>query len=276
MGKNSKLSVLVILLFLINNLNITAQEKVSSSGNEIQNEKEHLEFSHPLVTESISPDTKIRFTFLDTKADSNMLSKTYGLELEYAPLPVFSIHLGIPYTVLNPSQNHTVSNLDEIELALKFANFVFSYHNILLGYGISFGLPTGNQDKGIGSNHILDINPFLNGGIKWKRWEWTAYFTFDMPCNQNENENIQTTLESRLTALYNISPRWQALLEAGSTSPISHFYKGDSNYDLTEGVKFMPDPDKPWILAIGVRHPVLNNNEFKLQGIFSVFYHFKD
>ena len=178
--------------------------------------------------------------------------------------------------MLNPSQNLTVRNLDEIELALKFANFAFSNHNILLGYGISFGLPTGNQDKGIGSNHILNINPFFNGGIKWNRWEWTTYFTFDMPCNQNENENIQTTLETRLTALYNISPKWQALLEAGSTSPISRFYKGDSNYDLTEGVKFMPDPEKPWILAIGVRHPVLNNNEFKLQGIFSVFYHFKD
>ena len=276
MGNNGKLSFLVILLFLISSLNIIAQEKGSSSVNETQYEKEHLEFSHPLITESISPDTKIRFTLLDTKADSNRLSQTYGLELEYSPFPIFSIHLGIPYTVLHQSQNNTVKNLDEIELALKFANFAFSNHNVLLGYGISFGLPTGNQDKGIGSNHILDISPFFNGGIKWKRWEWTAYFTFDIPCNQNENENIQSTLESRLTALYNISPKWQALLEAGSTSPISRFYKGDSNYDLTEGVKFMPVSDKPWILAIGVRHPVLNNNEFKLQGIFSVFYHFKD
>ena len=276
MEKKSKLSFFITLLFLISTLNIIGQEAGSGSGNEIQNEKEHLEFSHPLITESISPDTKIRLTFLDTKADSNLLSQTYGLELEYSPLPVFSVHLDIPYTILHPSQSQTIRNLDEIELALKFANFAFSNHNILLGYGINFGLPTGNQDKGIGSNHILYINPFFNGGIKWKRWEWTAYFTFEMPCNQNENENIQTTMESRMTALYYISPRWQALLEAGSTSPISHFYKGDCNYDLTEGVKFMPDPDKPWILAIGVRHPVLNNNELKFQGIFSVFCHFKD
>jgi hypothetical protein len=129
--------------------------------------------------------------------------------------------------VLNPPGNNTTSNLDEIELSLKFANFAFESHNILLGYGISFGFPTGNQDKGIGSNHIWDINPFLNGGIKWNKWEWTVYFIFDIPSNQHTYENLQTGLESRVTALYHINSKWGALLEAGNARQISHFYKGN-------------------------------------------------
>ena len=273
---NSKLILWVILLFSMNWLDIIAQEDVSSNGKENYNGQEHLEFSHPLITESISPDTKIRLTFLDTKSNDNILSQTYDLELEYAPVPSFSIHLDVPYVVLHPSGNNIISNLDEIELALKFANFAFASHNVLLGYGIIFGLPTGDQAKGIGNNHILDINPFFNGGIKWERWEWTAFFIFGIPSNQRTNENIQTGLESRLTALYNINTRWGALLEAGNATQISRFYKGDNSYDLTEGIIFRPDPDKPWIIGIGARNPIFKNDEIKLQGMVSVFYHFKD
>jgi hypothetical protein len=169
-----------------------------------------------------------------------------------------------------------MSNLDEIELTLKFANFAFESHNIIVGYGISFGLPTGDQTKGIGSNHIWNINPFLNGGIIWKKWEWTAYFIFNIPSNQNTNENIEAGLESRLTALYHLGRKWEALLEAGNAKQISHFYKAGNSYDLTEGLKFKPNPDKPWIIALGIRHPIIQNTEIKLQGIISLFYHFKD
>jgi hypothetical protein len=266
----------MILLFSISWFDVLAQESVISKDIDDYKRQEHLEFSHPLITESISPDTKIRSTFLDTKAKDNMFSQTYVLEVEYALVPGFSIHLDVPYTVVNTTGNHSISSLDEIELTFKFANFAFESHNVLLGYGISFGLPTGNQTKGIGNDHIWNINPFFNGGIIWKRWEWTAYFIFSIPSNQSINENIQSALESRLTALYHISSRWEVLLEAGNVSQISHFYQNGNNYDLTEGIKFRPNPDKPWIMAIGARHPVFRNDEIKLQGIISVFYHFKD
>ena len=276
MKKVNLFFVLAFLIFFTNRFRASAQNTEISNNNNKQNNQETLEFSHPLITESISPDTKIRFTFLDTKADSSMLSQTYDLELEYAPVPSFSLHLDIPYAVLNPSGEKAVSSLDNVELDLKFANFAFASHNVLLGYGISFGFPTGSQVKGIGSDHIWDINPFFNGGIRWKDWEWTAFFTFGIPSNQHNNENIQTGLESRLTALYHIGNKWQALLEAGNAIQISRFYKGEGNYDLTEGIKFKPDPDKPWIVALGAREPLGKNDELKLQGILSVFYHFKD
>jgi hypothetical protein len=276
MDINSKFFVWVIVLISISQLNTRAQENVSKNGKENNNGLKHFEFSHPLVTESVSPDTKMRLTFLDTESKDNMLSQTYDLELEYAPVPSFSIHLDVPYTVLNPPGKKIISSLDDIELALKFANFAFESHNLLLGYGISFGIPTGNQANGIGKNHIWNINPFFNGGIKWKKWEWTAFFIFGIPSNQRTDENIQSGLESRLTALYHFNMRWGALLEAGNATQISRFYKGDNSYDLTGGLIFRPYPDKPWIIGVGARNPVFKNDEIKLQGIISVFYHFRD
>jgi len=249
--------------------NSFAQQKVKKG-------EDHLEFSHPIFTESISPDTKIRFNYVKTKVEDSLSSHSFDLEMEYAPVPAFSIHLDVPYTVLRPKNSSSLSHLEDVELALKFANFAFAKHKVLLGYGISFGFPTGSDMKGIGSDHIFSIDPFLNGGIIWRKWEGTAYFTFDIPTHQLPEENLQTGLETRLTALYHLNPYWQLLVEAGNSKEIGHQMATEKNYDIAEAVKFRPDPGKPWILAFGVRQPLGDNTEFKFQGMFSLFYHFED
>jgi hypothetical protein len=265
-----------ILLYFLSWLNLSAQDAEGSRGGAELNRREHLEFTHPLITESITPDSKIRLTFLDTKSSENLLSRTYDLELEYAPVNFFSIHLDVPYVVLDPPGSHNITNLDETELDFKFANYALSAHGIILGYGLSFGLPTGNQSRGIGSDHIFNFYPFLNGGIIWKKWEWTAFFIFSIPSNQREGENIQSGLETRLTSIYHITARWAALVEAGDATRLSHFSSGGNSYDITGGIIFRPHPEKPWIIGAGVRSPVFENNEIKFQAIFSVFYHFSD
>jgi hypothetical protein len=248
----------------------------SSAQKKEKEDEDHLEFSHPIFTESISPDTKIRFNYINTKAEDSLSSHGFDLEMEYSPVPAFSLHLDIPYTVLKPKSASTLSHLEDIELALKFANFAFAKHKVLLGYGVSLGFPTGNDLKGIGSGHIFSIDPFLNGGVMWRRWEWTAYFTFDIPTNQRQGEDLQTGLESRLTALYHVDRRWELLVEAGNSTEIGHTTARQKNYDIAEGIKLRPNPEKPWFLALGVRQPLGDNTEFKFQGMFSLFYHFED
>ncbi|MEO9146183.1 MAG: hypothetical protein ABI237_11570 [Ginsengibacter sp.] len=239
-------------------------------------EKDQLEFSHPLITESISPDTKIRFTYLNTKIQSGITSQSYILELEYAPVPAFSLHLDVPYGTLQSHGASSFSNLDNIELTLKFANFAFANRNVLLGYGIGFGLPTGSDSKGIGSNHIIEVEPFLNGGYMWRKWEWTTYFTFSVPTNQNKGENMQTSLESRITALYHLNNYWQPLVEFGNERDISSPSGWNKNYDLLEGVKYLPFGHKPWILGTAVREGLGKNTDVHFQWLLTLFYHFKD
>lgn len=248
----------------------TQHVKISST-----NKKEQLEFSHPLITESISPDNKIRFTYFNTKVNDSLSSQTCDLELEYAPVPFFSLHLDVPYQVLKPGTS-TESNLDNIEFTLKFANFALAEHSILFGYGIGLGFPTGNDIKGIGSNHILNVEPFLNGGYKWRRWEWIAYFTLNVPTHQRMDEMMQSGLDSRITALYHLNSYFQLLGEFGNERYVSHQSGWNKNYELLEGIKYLPFGHKPWILALGVNEPIAQNEVLKFQWLFSLFYHFRD
>lgn len=80
-----------------------------------------LHFAHPLITESVSPDTKIRldYRFLDLEGGRR---NTVAFEGEYAFHRAFSTEVGIPYTSLDREEMTDGSSLGNTEIALKFAN----------------------------------------------------------------------------------------------------------------------------------------------------------
>lgn len=106
-------------------------------SHEVSHEGHHegLHFTHPLVTESISPDTKLRldhrfFEFPDGERENSGV-----LEAEYAFSRSFSIEAGMPYS-------YSVTEPGNLEILLKFANYAFEEAGLLLGYGVEFGFPT--------------------------------------------------------------------------------------------------------------------------------------
>src|ERR1051325_4061097 len=88
-------------------------------------EEEELHFSHPLIVESPSPDTKIRFDYFYRRFRDGLRASehTPRVEFEYAFRPTFSIEANVPYTFRNVEGEPRVSHSDSIEVALKFANF---------------------------------------------------------------------------------------------------------------------------------------------------------
>ncbi len=94
-----------------------------------------LHFSHPMIAESVSPDTKIRvdhqfFDFPDGEEENSGV-----LEAEYAFHRSFSIEMGLPYT-------YTQTAFGNLDVAFKFANYAFEEAGLLLGYGVEMGFPT--------------------------------------------------------------------------------------------------------------------------------------
>lgn len=94
-----------------------------------------LHFSHPLVTESVSPDTKIRadhrwFDFPDGAREHSGL-----LEGEYAFHRTVSLEVGLPFS-------YSEAAIGNLEATLKFASFAFEEAGILLGYGLQVAFPT--------------------------------------------------------------------------------------------------------------------------------------
>ena len=241
------------------------------------NHGSNLHFSHPLVAESPSPDTKLRFDYYfanepgeegETGADRH----TLRLEGEYAFMPSFSVEIDVPYTFLEPDEGQSTDRLDNIEVGLKYANFAFSEYELLLGGGIEFGLPTGNEEKNIGSDNVLEVEPFLDFGYKRDRLEIVGFTSFGFP--QNGEDEADLELGWNLSVLYQMTPRLQVLLESDG----EHVYGGEEDgvdiVNVTPGIKVQPLDDPNLQIGVGVSLPLTDEKAFHVRLILSVFYHF--
>lgn len=115
-----------------------------------------LHFTHPLIAESISPDTKLRidhqmFDFTDGEHENSG-----ALEGEYAFSRSFSIEAGIPYS-------YTATEFGNFEVLFKFANYAFERAGVLLGYGLEVVAPTNGTPDGEVSEHEHGAESSLPG-----------------------------------------------------------------------------------------------------------------
>jgi len=231
-----------------------------------------LHFSHPLNEESISPDSHGRFDYLFSSLSNKASESTLNFEFEYALSPAFSVSASLPYQIMNPNNMSSFSHTDNLEISLKFANYTFADHHVLLGYGSSFDLPTGSTNRGIGSSSMLGINPYFDMGYMYHKWEWTAYATFGIPthirkslCNCSNEFNLQ------FATVYHALPSLQGIFEAQRISELNGPNMGQSGYYLTEGIKYLIQ-HSPIMVGLGIREPLSHYQDFKSQELVSIFY----
>lgn len=231
-----------------------------------------LHFSHPLVTESVSPDTKVRFNVGRAWA-SDANETGVELEAEYAFHRSFSVELGAPYAVVDPEAGASASALSNVEVALKFANFAFEDRGLLLGYGVEFGLPTGDAGSGIGSDHLWEAAPFLNIGYKRSRIELVGFSVFGIPFNQEADEEVETEFAYDLSGLIHLAPQLQAMMELNGKTVLSGAAAGENVTRLSPSLKFAPRREVPLFIGVGVTMP-LTDEELDVAARVSLFYHF--
>jgi len=231
-----------------------------------------LHFSHPILGESPSPDTKLRLGGIRGSGDEGDAT-TLFLEAEYAFDPAFSIGLDVPYTFLDPDGGPSEDALDNVGVVFKFANFAFADRGLLLGYGIEFGLPTGDEDAGIGSDHLFELAPFLDFGYMAGNLETVGFATFGIPTHQRGSEESETELESSLSFLYHVNESVAPLLEFDSQGVLS----GDEDdlwiVNVSPGVKLAPFADKSVKLGLSVGWPLTDDEEFETRVAASLFCH---
>jgi hypothetical protein len=248
-----------------------------------------LHFSHPLITESPSPDTKIRLDYFFLNVDgevedeelgeegegpSKFKESTVNLELEYAFTRNISIEADIPYTFINPDEGKDVNHFNNIEIGVKLATFFLEEYGILLGGGLEFGLPTGDDDKGIGSDNIWEIEPFLSFGWKYKILEVVSFLHIGFPVNQKGDQNEGDELGYNLSTLVHATEWLEVLLEFDGVTVLNGEEEGESVLNIDPGVKFKPFKSQDLQVGFGAGFPVTNDEEFEYRLIASVFYHF--
>lgn len=247
-----------------------------------------LHFSHPLITESPSPDTKIRldYFFLDVDGEfedeeldeegegpSRFKESTIRLELEYAFTRNISIEADIPYTFLNVEDGNNVNNFNNIELGVKLASFILEEYGILLGGGLELGLPTGNDRKGIGSDNIIEIEPFADFGYKLSSFELIGFLSLGFPVNQKRDQNEGDELGYNLSMLYHLGNVVQVLLEFDGETVLNGEEDGESVLNIDPGIKVAPFNNKDLEFGFGAGFPITNDEEFQYRLIGSLFYH---
>ncbi len=233
-----------------------------------------LHFSHPLIAESPSPDTKVRFNFAHERLDGDGgRSNAIDLEAEYAFAPGFSVEVGLPYVFLDPRLGPTASNVGDVEIAFKVATFALEEHGVLLGGGVAFGIPTGSEDKHIGGEHF-EIEPFVHGGLQRGRFETVAFVHVGIPTGKEADEPLETELAYNLSVLYHLAPGVELLLEHDGATALSGG-AGEVVAHLTPGLKLRPLRAAPSLfLGAGYSIPVTAHREFTSHVRFSLLYHF--
>lgn len=268
----SKLFIFISLLLSVC-LGISAQE------HDEHEEHEHgpIHFSHPMITESASPDTKIRFDYgfqRFTDEDANRINDhTSRVEFEYAFHKNVSIAVTVPYTFRRPETsppNVSASHLDNIEISLKVVTYRAAERGFLPVYGISFGLPSGN-DAGIGSDHVVEVEPFAGLGFKHKRLELIGFGKFGFQTNRRLTDEEGHEFGYNFSSLYNATHRFQMMIEMDGHTALTG--EPETVVNISPGIKFL-HPNHHWQFGASVGWPVTHAKEFNVRGVVSVFYHF--
>ena len=229
------LFTLVIALLLSTPVAVRAQQ------HDDDHDHDHLHFSHPLITESPTPDTKIRVDYLYSQFDETpaIRETTIRVEGEYAFSDAFSLAITAPFTFITAPSAARAHGMGNLELSLKAASIHFGEEGILLGGGLSAGIPTGSDSKGIGSSHIIELEPFIDAGYKKEGFELVGFGRVSSTFNRQAEDEAERNLGFDFSALYVVHPRLEALLEFTTERPLVGLQKSFSSF-IAPGLKIYP------------------------------------
>lgn len=241
-----------------------------------------LHFTHPLLAESVSPDTKLRLDYSFQELEAEEDESELELEGEYAFARSFSIEAGAHF-------HPEAGEFGETHVIFKFANYAFEQEGVLLGYGIEFGLPTGTAHEH-GGDHghqqedphghaepeddIYEITPFLNVGWTTGPWELVGWTLFEIPTNQSLQENVGTELRYNASVLYDVSARLEALVEAFGHAGLSGPETDRTVVNVAPGLRAQLLSERPLVLGAALALPLTDERDFDARVLVSAFWHF--
>lgn len=143
-----------------------------------------------------------------------------------------------------------------------------------MGGGLEIGLPSGDEEKGIGSDHEMEIAPFLTGGYKNGRFQVIAATELGFPVNENSGNAANHEISWNLALGWSATDDLNLLLEADGEKVNGGEEDGHSGANLTPGLSWTPPGHKNLMAGAGVSFPVAEDKEFYVQPMVSIFYHF--
>ena len=221
---------------------VASRAAAQDADHDLDHEHGLLHFSHPMVTESPSPDTKLRldavFEHIDEPVDGRAVEMRG--EYEYAFAPTFSLAVVAPFDrITSPSYART-SGLGDVEISAKAASYAFAHSGVLLGGGMSVGLPTGSDTKGIGSGHLFELSPFVDAAMRRGPVEMVGFLTYSALANRNATDDNERELTFNGSALWRAAEQIELLAEIASSRSYGGTESAYSETFLAPGIKWRP------------------------------------
>src|SRR3982751_3270050 len=215
---------------------------------------DHLHFSHPMVTESPSPDTKFRLDYLGIRARDiiDLRESWVRLEGEYAFNRSVSLAIVTPYIWRTAPAAERANGIGNVEVSLKAASLALGERDILLGGGLSAELPTGSDTNGIGSGRLVELEPFVDAGYKRKSLELVGFVTLSTTIRRHVDEEAERNLTLDFSALYQFHPRLEGLIEVTSERALVGEESGSQQTFLAPGLKVYPFPNRQFMFGASI------------------------
>ena len=231
-----------------------------------------LHFSHPIFTESPSPDTKVRLDYFHSSIAKSISDNAFRIEAEYAFTRNVSIEANLPIISRRIDDNRTTV-AGGGEIALKLANFSAAKHGVLLGGGVALELPTADNDAGIGSNHIVELEPYVDLGYMRGPLELVSFVSFSTAIHRRSGDEKEQELNIAASLLYHIG-NFEPLIEIGSNRALAGEESGTQSINAGAGIKYHVPKRSGLAIGVGARAPVTHDKEFRHELLASLFYHF--
>ena len=256
-------------------VSLTPCAALGAQEHDDDHDHDHLHFSHPVVTESPSPDTKLRFDYLGTRTSGlgGIHESIFRVEGEYGFNDNLSLAIVTPFVSRTAPQSERESGLGDIELSLKAASLAFGEQGLLIGGGLSAKLPTGSDTKGIGSSHLVKLEPFLDAGYKLERVELVGFATLSSTFNRRIGEAAERELAFDFSALTRVSSRIEGMIELTTARALVGTESGTQRTFLAPGLKIYPFPSRKVMLGASAEFGVGAVKTTRAL-LVSAFYHF--
>lgn len=174
-----------------------------------------LHFSHPMIGESVSPESEARLEHSREGA-----SRLTEVSLGYAPTRGFGVDVALSVETLDDGG----VRLGTPHLGLHFAHFGLADRGILLGYGVELSPPArqashgtsehGTSEHGAAEHSHAPVRPFVSLGYKSGGLELIASGGVGIDAGARGAGGAARGLGYSLSALHPLAPRVDGSLEA--------------------------------------------------------------
>jgi len=236
----------------------------------------HLHFSHPLVTESPSPDTKLRLDYLWTRTGASTDRTTeHGVRVEgeFAFNPGLSLALTVPYVWRSATGASATQSFGNAELSLKAASVRWGEQGLLVGGGLSAGLPTGDDARGIGTSQSVELEPFVDLGLQRGGFQLVGFGHYGTTVHNPSGVATDRELAFDGSLLHPVTRLAEALLEVEVARPLGDAASATAT-SIAPGIKLYPFPNRSLMAGVSALIGLGGEQRHGRGLLASAFYHF--